>query len=311
MTLSSRLGIVVIFSIAILLLGVASPCLAQSAPSSSSVIDEHLVSSSAPILAATPDPLTADLPSSSDAEGATPATPGASAPPVGEPTSDWHFAVSPYLWFPGVHGTVGARGHDASVHASPGDLLSHFRFGLMGLVDTRYKRIVIPVDMMWIRLGANNALPLTDEAVTAHVKGQEFILTPKIGYRLVDSEIVKIDALTGFRYWHFGANLRLSTSETSTQTFSGSENWVDPLVGGRILANLSPKISVSIGGDVGGWNTGSLIDYQIGGVLGYRIKPAVVLQVGYRYLATDYRSGGTTINLVTSGVLFGATITLK
>ena len=308
MTLSSRFGIVVIFSIAILLFGVASPCLAQSAPSSSSVIDEHLVSSSAPSPGTTPDPLTADLPAAFDAETATPATP---APPVGEPTSDWHFAVSPYLWFPGVHGTIGARGHDASIHESPGDLLSHFRFGLMGLVDTRYKRIVIPVDMMWIRLGANNALPLTDEAVTAHVKGQEFILTPKIGYRLVDSEIIKIDALTGFRYWHFGANLRLSTSETSTQTFSGSENWVDPLVGGRILANLSPKISVSMGGDVGGWNTGSLIDYQIGGVLGYRIKPAVVLQVGYRYLATDFRSGGTTINLVTSGVLFGATITLK
>ena len=265
MTLKSRLGIVVIFSIAILLFGVASPCLAQSAPSSSSVVDEHLVSSSAPSPGATPDPLTTDLPTAFDAEAATPATPATPAPPVGEPTSDWHFAVSPYLWFPGVHGTVGARGHDASVHASPGDLLSHFRFGLMGLVDTRYKRIVIPVDMMWIRLGANNALPLTDEAVTAHVKGQEFILTPKIGYRLVDSEIIKIDALTGFRYWHFGANLRLSTSETSTQTFSGSENWVDPLVGGRILANLSPKISVSIGGDVGGWNTGSLIDYQIGG----------------------------------------------
>jgi hypothetical protein len=311
MILSSRLGIVVIFSIAILLFGVASPCLAQSAPSSSSVVDEHLVSSSAPSPGATPDPLTTDLPTAFDAEAATPATPATPAPPVGEPTSDWHFAVSPYLWFPGVHGTIGARGHDASVHASPGDLLSHFRFGLMGLVDTRYKRIVMPVDVMWIRLGANNALPLTDEAVTAHVKGQEFILTPKIGYRLVDSEIVKIDALTGFRYWHFGANLRLSTSETSTQTFSGSENWVDPLVGGRILANLSPKISVSIGGDVGGWNTGSLIDYQIGGVLGYQIKPAVVLQVGYRYLATDYRSGGTTINLVTSGVLFGATITLK
>jgi hypothetical protein len=308
MTLSSRLGIVVIFSSAILLLGVASPCLAQSAPSSSSVIDEHLVSSSAPSLVATPDPLTADLPAAFDAGAATSATP---APPVGEPTSDWHFAVSPYLWLPGVHGTVGARGHEASVHASPGDLLSHFRFGLMGLVDTRYKRIVIPVDMMWIRLGANNALPLTDEAVTAHVKGSEFILTPKIGYRLVDSEIVKIDALTGFRYWHFGESLRFSTSETSSQTFSSSQNWVDPLVGGRILANLSPKISVSIGGDVGGWNTGSLLDYQFGAILGYRIKPAVVLQAGYRYLSVDYRSGGTTINLVTSGAFFGATFTLK
>jgi hypothetical protein len=310
MTLSSKLGTAAILSATILLFGAGRPCLAQSAssPSPSSTIDEHLVAS-APIPAATPDPLTADLPSSSDAEAARPATP-ASAPPVGEPTSDWHFAVSPYLWLPGVHGTIGALGHEASVHASPGDLLSHFRFGLMGLVDTRYKRIVIPVDMMWIRLGDNRALPLTDEAVNAQVKGQEFILTPKIGYRLVDSEIVKIDALTGFRYWHFGESLRLSTSDTSVK-FSSSQNWVDPLVGGRILANLSPKVSVSIGGDVGGWNTGSLLDYQVGGLLGYRIKPAVVLQVGYRYLAVDYRSGGTTINLVTSGVLFGATITLK
>ena len=311
MTLSSKLGTAAILSATMLLFGVASPCLAQSAPSSSSVVDEHLVSSSAPSPVAAPDPLTADLPATFDAETAAPATPATTAaPPVGEPTSDWHFAVSPYLWFPGVHGTIGARGHEASVHASPGDLLSHFRFGLMGLVDTRYKRIVMPVDMMWIRLGANNAVPLTDEALNVKVRGEEFILTPKIGYRLVDTEIVKIDALTGFRYWHFGESLRLSTSDTSVK-FSGSQNWVDPLVGGRILANLSPKISVSIGGDVGGWNTGSLIDYQIGGVLGYRIKPAVVLQAGYRYLSVDYRSSGTTINLVTSGVLFGATITLK
>lgn len=307
MTLSSRLGTVVIFSIAILLFGVGSPCLAQSAPSSSSTIDEHLVTSTAPGPLVTPDPLTADLPMAFDAEAATPATP---APPVGEPTSDWHFAVSPYLWLPWIHGTIGARGHEASVHVSPGDLLSHFRFGLMGVVDTRYKRIVMPVDFVWLRLGANNALPLTDEAVNANVKGQAFILTPKIGYRLVDSEIVKIDALTGFRYWHFGESLRLSTSENSVK-FSSSQNWVDPVVGGRILANLSPKVTVSIGGDVGGWNTGSLIDYQIGGLLGYRVKPSVVLQAGYRYLATDCRSGGTTINLVIAGPLFGATITLK
>ena len=266
------------------------------------------------LLSNTLDPVTvpalviADDPPPSDAEAATPTTPAPT--PVGEPTSDWHFAISPYLWLPGVHGTIGAKGHEASIHASPGDLLSHFRFGLMGLVDTRYKRIVMPVDVMWIRLGANNALPLTDEAVNAKVTGSEFILTPKIGYRLVDSQIVKIDALTGFRYWYFGESLRLSTSNTSVK-FSGSQNWVDPLVGGRVLANLSPKISVSIGGDVGGWNTGSLLDYQFGAVLGYRIKPAVVLQAGYRYLSVDYRSGGTTINVVTSGALLGATITLK
>jgi hypothetical protein len=128
----------------------------------------------------------------------------------------------------------------------------------------------------------------------AKLTGSEFILTPKVGYRLVDSRIVKIAALTGFRYWHFSENLKLVPSNLNL-SFSDSQNWVDPLVGGRILANLSPKISVSIGGDVGGWNTGSVLDYQIVGALGYRIKPAVVLQAGYRYLAVDYRNGGKTI----------------
>ena len=60
MTLGSRLGTVVMFSIAILLFGLGTPCLAQSAPSSSSPIDEHLVANSALSPVATPDPLTAD-----------------------------------------------------------------------------------------------------------------------------------------------------------------------------------------------------------------------------------------------------------
>lgn len=271
--------------------------------SSDVLVSDSLESTSRPVL------VFADQPLSSDAEASTPAAPA--SPQVGEPTSDWHFAVSPYLWFPGVHGTIGALGRDISIHATPGDLLSHFRFGLMGLLDTRYKRIVVPLDIVWVRLGDNKALPFPNLPVTtAKLKGSEFILTPKVGYRLVDSQIVKIDALAGFRYWHFSESLRFTPSQLGLN-FSRSQNWVDPVVGGRVLANLSPKISVSIGGDVGGWNTGSVLDYQIAGVLGYRIKPAVVLQAGYRYLAVDYRNGGAKVNTVTSGALFGATITLK
>jgi hypothetical protein len=284
---------------------VGGPCSAQV------TADQHstdvLFSSS--LDSKTPAPAITEQPPASDAEAAAPAAPA--SPQVGQPVSDWHCDVSPYLWFPGVHGTIGTLGRDVSVHATPGDLLSNFRFGLMGVVEPSYKRIVVPLDLVWVRLEDDKALPFPNLMVNkAKLKGSEFILTPKVGYRLVDSRIVKIDALTGLRYWHFSENLKFVPSNLNLN-FSNSQNWVDPLVGGRILANLSPKISVSIGGDVGGWNTGSVLDYQIAGVLGYRIKPAVVLQAGYRYLAVDYRKGGTTINTVTSGVLFGATITLK
>jgi hypothetical protein len=284
----------------------ANPCWAQATPDqqSSDVLASNDLNSDA-----MPAPVNANQPSPSNGGPTTTATPA--SPQVGEPTSDWHFAVSPYLWFPGVHGTIGALGRDTSVHVTPGDLLSNVRFGLMGLVDTRYKRIVVPLDIVWVRLEDDKALPFPNLPVTtANLKGSEFILTPKIGYRLVDSQIVKIDALTGFRYWHFTEKLRFTPSQLGL-SFSRSQNWADPLVGGRILANLSPKITVSIGGDVGGWNTGSVLDYQIAGLLGYRIKPAVVLQGGYRYLYVNYRNGGTIIDTVTSGAVIGATITLK
>jgi hypothetical protein len=243
----------------------------------------------------------------------------ASGPPQAGPAGPdnaWHFAVSPYLWFPGVHGTaVGPRGNGLSFRASPGDLLSHFRFGLMGAVEARRKRVVVSGDLIWIRLKADKAGEVTPfprlGAITANMKATEFLLTPKIGFRVINNEIIKIDALTGFRYWHLGESLNFNPSLLGLN-FSGSQNFVDPLVGGRIQAALSPKIVVNVLGDVGGWDTGSQLEYQWAGLLGYRIKPAWTLQVGYRYLFIDYRgSRGFVFNATTAGVVLGVTLDLK
>jgi len=232
------------------------------------------------------------------------------SPSTASADDGWHFVVAPYLWLTGVHGTVGALGREVGVHASAADLLSHFRFGLMGLVEADHKRIVLPLDIIWARLGDNQALPFPNlPATTAEVKVDEFILTPKVGYRLLDQDKLKIDALTGFRYWHLGQNLQFSPSRLGLD-FSGSQNWVDPLVGGRILGALTPKVSVTIAGDVGGWGAGSQLDYQVVGALGYKIKPNWTLEAGYRYMDVNYRSK-TIFGVAMSGVLLGVSINLK
>lgn len=221
----------------------------------------------------------------------------------------WQLVVSPYLWFPGVHGTLGFQERTASIHASPGDLLSHFRIGLMGTADLRHKRLLLPVDMIWIRLGDDKALPFPRLGESsANVRASQFVLAQKIGYRVVDREVLKVDAVTGFRYWRVGQNLQFNPSGAE---FSGSLNWVDPLVGGRIMTNLSPKMTVTIAGDVGGWGASSQLDYQVVGLLGYRINPKWTMQAGYRYLYVNYRSGGVIFDVATSGVMFGVSIALK
>jgi hypothetical protein len=246
----------------------------------------------------------ADQPASSDAgiSAASAAAPADTSAPAG----DWHFSVSPYLWFPGVHGGVGVGGAEAGIHASAADLLSNFRFGLMGVVDPSYQKFVMPLDIVWVRLGDDRAL--TNLGTVGNFKASEFILTQKIGYRLIDKKMIKIDGLGGFRYWHLGQSVSFTTNALN---FSASQNWVDPLVGGRITGYLSPKVSVVVAGDVGGWGVGSQLDYQAVGLLGYRIKPAVALQIGYRYLAVNYRNGGRFADLVMSGIVVGATINLK
>ncbi|MGC1625726.1 MAG: hypothetical protein WA735_02615 [Candidatus Acidiferrales bacterium] len=302
---TQKLAAIAVF-VGLLSLEIAYPCRAQATPPQRNADVAETNDSSS--IAAAANLASADQPTGSAVEPAS-ASPTFAADSTAS-DSNWHFAVTPYLWFAGAHGNVGGpNGREVGFSASPGDLLSHFRIGLMGVVEPRYKRIVMPLDIFWIRLGSDRALPNTPGQGVANLRATEFFLTQKVGYRVIDQEKIKIDALAGFRYWHFGQSVSFTTN---TLNFSGSQNWVDPVVGGRITGILTPKFTVNIGGDVGGWGAASQIDYQIFGAVGYRIKPAIALQVGYRYLYFDYRkSSGLYFNAATSGVVAGVSITLK
>jgi hypothetical protein len=229
------------------------------------------------------------------------------------PDYNWHVSISPYLWFPGLHGTVSALHRDASVHASAGDLLSHFRFGIMGAAEARWQLLLLNGDLMWIRLGDDKAVPAARlGAVSADVRLGELIWTSKVGARLLDKEKFKADANIGVRFWHLGTKLNFNPSLLGLN-FKGSANWADLVIGGRTQAALGPKAQLTVLGDVGGWGTGAKLDYQFVTLLGYKLKPESkwTLEAGYRYLFVDYRTAQFLYNTVTSGVIFGATYKWK
>jgi hypothetical protein len=223
----------------------------------------------------------------------------------------WHADLSPYLWFPGIHGTVGALGRDASVHASASDLLSHFNFGILGAAEGRYNRFLLTGDLLWIRLSDSRALPFPGLGATSvDVRVGQVVWTSKIGYRLIDNKRFKADANVGARYWHLGQKLSFNPSVLGLSV-NPSQSWADIVVGGRVQVPLGPKLSVTALGDVGGWNVTSKLDYQFAALLGYRISHKWTLLAGYRYLFVDYRSGGSLYNVVTSGAVLGATYSFK
>ena len=235
-----------------------------------------------------------------DASAATPeatasaaaATPAAAAanpvPQLGgvNPNADtWRVGVSIYGWFPGVHGTVGALGHEAGVQASFSDVF-HTLKGIVPIaVEFDKGRWVVPVDYLWIKLGVDKGIPFNDlDQTSINVHLTQSILTPKLGYRVYDGEHMKMDVLGGIRYWYLGQNLALVPSGLNV---SRSANWVDGLGGARFLFPLGDKATVTVAGDAGAG--GANLDYQVVGLLNYQFTPRWGLGLGWRYLDVDYR----------------------
>jgi len=158
-------------------------------------------------------PATAQQPAdlvSNDQTGSTSASKKATA----ANDNNWHVGITPYLWFTGVHGTVGALNRAVGFHASIGDILSKFNIGFMGAVEARRKRILLPLDFMWIKLSDDKGIPLSPfpSITSIKVKVTQTVLTPKAGYRVVDHKKLKADGYVGLRYWHLGLNLSLQPS---------------------------------------------------------------------------------------------------
>ncbi len=222
----------------------------------------------------------------------------------------WHFDITPYLWFAGAHGTVGALGREASVHASVGDIFSKFNIGLMGVFEARKKHLILNTDFMWLKLSDDSALPINELGVQSiKSKATQFLLTPKVGYQIVDREKIKVDGMLGIRYWHLSNDLTLQPQIANG--ISDSANWVDVVAGARIQVPLSPKALITVLGDAGGGGANS--DYQVAGLFGYKFKKKFVFQGGWRYLSVNYRPSGNGFiyDMVTNGPIVGVTINLK
>ena len=246
------------------------------------------------------------------AHEATVGIPPAQATDTPATTTDnqWHFAFAPYLWFAGMHGSVGVRGLNVSVKASPGDLLSHADVGLMGTLEAQKGRWIIPVDIMWLALSDDKGLPENEPGIQSITfRAGEFILTPKVGYKLIDKPKLKVDSMVGVRYWHLGE--RFHFNPTLYNGFTTSQDWADAVGGIRIEMPLSPKASITVVGD--GGKGGSLQDYQIAGLLNYKIKQNISLFGGWRYMSVDYFNSRNAFlyNMTVSGVGLGAVFKFK
>jgi opacity protein-like surface antigen len=84
-----------------------------------------------------------------------------------------------------------------------------------------------------------------------------------------------------------------------------SEDWVDPMVGLRLIHEFSERWYAILRAEIGGFGVGSELTWQALAGVGYRIGQNTSVFLGYRHLDVDYDETAFVYDAAISGVLLG------
>ena len=186
----------------------------------------------------------------------------------------WQFTAELYLWGASVGGKT-TSGSKVDVDFS--DLVKDIKMGFMGLVGVQKGKWSLWTDAIYLDVKDDTTVA-SGQQLSAELTG--WVVTPAVGYNLVDTERVRLDILGGARYLYLGLDLRLGPNRVED---SGSV-W-DGIVGVRGSLNLTEKWYLPYHLDVG---TGdSDLTWQAFGGVGYRFNKFDVV-LAYRYLSWNF-----------------------
>ncbi len=224
----------------------------------------------------------------------------------------WRAQVTAYAWATGISGYVkplatGPITPTVRIDKSFGDLLSDLDGAVFAHGTLRYGRLVLLGDFTWARVSEQRSGTVLGFGVSAGATVTQTSATLMAGYTVVQQPSLAVDVLGGTRIFAIKASAFATLPIFGAISQSVSESWVDPIVGARLRANISPRWSVIVYGDYGGFGVGSESTWQLVGTLNYQATRNLFLSAGYRYMAFDYRSDGRILDINMYGPLLGAT----
>jgi opacity protein-like surface antigen len=252
-----------------------------------------------------------------------------------ETPSLWEVRVGAPGWLSGLSGETGAKGIVDSVDVTFSQLFRHLTHVPIVLsAELRYGRWELFGDGQFLEVGASASLPgLLFTNANVHIK--DGLAEAFLGYRLINCDKAVLSLFAGARYNYEGVNLSIFDNGNALipalreilglskkLNVDGSIDWVDPVIGARGRVKIWRATSLYAEGDVGGFdaNSDSAFEivrqrativkkpissedwsYQLQGGLEFQVTRWLWTQVGWRWLRTDFVSGGFTNKTDLSG----------
>jgi hypothetical protein len=225
----------------------------------------------------------------------------------------WRFDFAIIGWGPAVSGDVTVRGHKANVDESLDDLLHDLKGIAMLGFELRKEKFGFYAQPNWIKLEEDAKVGPLNSTLE-----QKLWIVDAAGFyqlhKWCEEKPLTLDALVGVRYWNFDNELTVKGSGGLID-FHGSHSGylIDPIVGLRAKMYFTRKFSLSLQGDIGGFDASdnsSDLSWQALGTLGYDFTRHFSVSLGYRALSVDKDFGGGSnakgLDIILHGFLLAA-----
>jgi hypothetical protein len=228
---------------------------------------------------------------------------------------------------PSVEADGVVSGLAGTVDPSFCDILDHLDFAAMGRVEIWRNKWGVTFDGLFMNLGADGNFEVSrggtrfDLDVDARLGMADFGLAYRIyeqPFGNNNEQKLTLEPYGGLRYAYLRQKIDLEVTipDVGSQgtTLGGSEDWVEPFIGGRLRWDLNDKLAFSVRGDAGGFGIGSASDllWQLEGSVHLQLTKSTSLNAGYRIVDLDYSRGSGSnefgVDLQAKGPFLGLTI---
>ena len=211
---------------------------------------------------------------------------------VADEEKSWEFTSVSYQWLAGFGGET-ASGEDFDIDFD--DVFDALNFAFMTRLEARYGKWSIGSDVVYVDL-EEDVGGLVDK-----VELQNWVVTPTIGYTVLEAEQGRLDLYAGARYLYMKSTSKVYDGPVPPRKklrFTDSSDFWDGIVGIRGQINLSEKWYLPCALDVGAGD--SDFTWQVFGGVGYRFRKCDLI-VGYRYLEWDFGEANDALDVLNIG----------
>jgi hypothetical protein len=219
--------------------------------------------------------------------------------PIPKVDNAWRFEVTPYLWSPGLRGTINTNTDAAkSIDMSSSNVLGDLKSGGMISAEAHKGKWGIMGDFVSATLQKSGSVPVQtpDGRLTLGDKAtaQLTLLTGVFTYTVADTKDAYVDALLGVRAIDLTASVNVNIEGTSDQrSVSNKTSTVDPIIGAKGRYRIAGSSwYIPFYGDIGGGGGKTNVTWQAMTGIGKTFNNLIDASLTYRALYFDMKDGG-------------------